>query len=130
MILYDGGSVDWVYDGWKTVDQMQGDPRYARLLSEPCVLYDNGNGRAYRYEPLADLAARWAVPQELTPEEVFAEVSARMAGTYKAPGAAEAQQTADEAKATADTAAASMNEYMDALLGLGATDETEATDAE
>ena len=144
MILYDGGSVDWVYEGWKTVDQMQGDPRYARLLSEPCVLYDNGNGRAYRYEPLADLAARWAVPQELAPEEVFAEVSARMAGTYKAPGVAEVEEKADAAQtaaqtasetaataqATADTAAASVNEYMDALLGLGTTDETEATDAE
>lgn len=108
MILYDGGSVDWVYDGWKTVDQMQGDPRYARLLSEPCVLYDNGNGRAYRYEPLADLAARWAVPQELTPEEVFAEVSARMAGTYKAPGVAEVETMASEAKATADEAKGSV----------------------
>ena len=40
------------------------------------------------------------------------------------------EATADEAKATVDTAAASMNEYMDALLGLNATDETEATDAE
>ena len=44
--------------------------------------------------------------------------------------AATAQTTADEAKTTADTAAAGMNEYMDALLGLSETDETEATDAE
>ena len=42
----------------------------------------------------------------------------------------EAKQTASEAGTTADTAAASMNEYLDALLGLDATDETEATDAE
>ena len=41
-----------------------------------------------------------------------------------------ASEVAREAKATADTAAASMNEYLDALLGLDATDETEATDAE
>ena len=41
-----------------------------------------------------------------------------------------AQSTATEAKATADTAAAGMNEYMDALLGLNTTSETEATDAE
>ena len=41
-----------------------------------------------------------------------------------------ADAKADEAKSTADTAAAGMNEYMDALLGLNATDETEATDAE
>ena len=44
--------------------------------------------------------------------------------------AQEAQTTANEAKATAGTAAASVNEYMDALLGLDATNETEATDAE
>ena len=37
------------------------------------------------------------------------------------------QSTANEAKTTADASAASMNEYLDALLGL---DETEATDAE
>ena len=41
-----------------------------------------------------------------------------------------ASAKADEAKATAGTAAASVDEYMDALLGLGATDETGATDAE
>lgn len=44
--------------------------------------------------------------------------------------AQEAMEAANEAKTTADTAAASMNEYMDALLGLNTTDETEATDAE
>ena len=42
----------------------------------------------------------------------------------------DAQKAADEAKTTADAAAASVNEYMDALLGLNTTDETEATDAE
>ena len=42
----------------------------------------------------------------------------------------EAASVAGEAKQAADTAAASVNEYMDALLGLNATDETEATDAE
>ena len=41
-----------------------------------------------------------------------------------------AVSTAQEAKATADTAAAGVNEYMDALLGLNTTDETGATDAE
>ena len=44
--------------------------------------------------------------------------------------AQEAQATANEAKATAGTAAASVNEYMDALLGLNTTNETEANDAE
>lgn len=41
----------------------------------------------------------------------------------------EAASVAGEAKQAADTAAASVNEYMDALLGLNTTDETEATDA-
>lgn len=44
--------------------------------------------------------------------------------------AREAKSVADEAKTTADTTEASMNEYMDALLGLNATNETEANDAE
>ena len=80
-----------------------------------------------------------------TAEEQAAEAAAERRATIDA-GAAEyfadggrermhaeidtAQSTADEAKTTADTAAASVNEYMDALLGLDATDETEATDAE
>lgn len=51
-----------------------------------------------------------------------------VSGERKMIEAADAK--ADEAKATADTAAASMNEYMDALLGLNTTNETEATDAE
>ena len=42
----------------------------------------------------------------------------------------DATAKADEAKAAADTAAASVDEYMDALLGLNTTDETEANDAE
>ena len=54
-------------------------------------------------------------------EEVAAEARA---------AAEKAKAAADEAKTTADTSAASMNEYLDALLGLDATDETEATDAE
>ena len=67
------------------------------------------------------------------------ELSEASAGAIRAlednVGALSAKVTAtdakaDEAKATADTAAAGMNEYMDALLGLNATNETEATDAE
>lgn len=42
----------------------------------------------------------------------------------------DAAASGGEAKQAADTAAASVNEYMDALLGLNTTDETEATDAE
>ena len=59
-----------------------------------------------------------------------AVADATSAAQTASEAAATAQNTADEAKATAGTAAASVNEYMDALLGLSATDETEATDAE
>lgn len=41
-----------------------------------------------------------------------------------------AMETAREAKAIAEQAGTSVNEYMDTLLGLNTTNETEATDAE
>lgn len=131
MILYDmKSSVNWVRGGEMSVEQMKGMPEYKELFSTTCVLYDDGVGGVYSFEPLADAAARWCVPQVGGADAVFAELKARMDGTYKAPGVAEAQATADEAKAMADTSAASMNEYMDALLGLNTTNGTEAADAE
>ena len=152
MQLYDmKSSVNWVRGGELSAEQMRGMKECSGLFSAPCVLYDDGAGRVYSFEPLADAAARWCVPQVGGTDAAFAELKARMDGTYKAPGVAEveekadaaqtaaqtasetaatAQTAADEAKTTADTTAASVNEYMDALLGLNATDETEATDAE
>ena len=137
MDLYESGSVDWFYDGWKTEEEMRSDKRFSQLFSEPCVLYDNREGKVYRFEPLSDVASRCAVSSTGEPSAVFKNVMAVLDGTYQAPGVAEAKEVADEAKATADeakatagTAAASVNEYMDALLGLDATDETGATDAE
>lgn len=131
MLLYDNGaSVDWFYIGTQTYDEMRADPFHRALTEVPCVLYDNGDGKAYSFEPLESVCVRWAVPYTGNPEQDFGNLTAMMEGTYKAPGVAEAQQTADEAKTTADTASASVNEYMDALLGLDATNETEATDAE
>ena len=152
MILYDQTSpIDWFYDGQLQPEDMRGSEMYGRLFEEPCVLYDDGAGRVYSFEPLAAIASRCAVPMTGDAESAFDSCMAVMSGTYRAPGVAEveekadaaqtaaqtasetaatAQTTADEAKATADTAAASMNEYMDALLGLDTTDETEAADAE
>lgn len=130
MKLYESGPVDWFYDGWKTEDEMHADKRFKTLFDVPCVLFDNGKGKAYRFTALETLCTRWAVPYTGNADADYDNLIAAMSGTYKAPGAAEAQATADEAKSTADTAAASVDEYMDALLGLGATDETEATDAE
>lgn len=70
-----------------------------------------------------------------TAEEQAAEAAteaskaiAKEANAFFAPGGGKAQMEQDIKDA--DASAASMSEYMDALLGLGATDETEATDAE
>lgn len=133
MQLYDSGPVDWFYDGIKTEDEMRTDEKFSQLFSEPCVLYDNGAGKVYRFDTLANLAARCAVPSTDSPSAIFDNVMAVLNGTYQAPGVAEAKEVANEAKDLAQqagTAAASVDEYMDALLGLDATDETEATDAE
>ena len=138
MQLYDQvSSITWAYGGEMTPEEMREGDLYNELFEVPCVLYDNGAGKVYRFEPLETVCARWAVPYTGNPTQDFDSLTAAMDGTYKAPGVAEveekaatAQTTADEAKATAGTAAASMNEYMDALLGLNTTDETGATDAE
>ena len=63
-------------------------------------------------------------------EAAIRSLEANMAAVSKKvdDGVADASATAEDAKKAADTAAASVNEYMDALLGLNTTDETEATD--
>lgn len=58
----------------------------------------------------------------------LSQIASAVESAYHAASIADGK--ADEAKSTADTAATSVNEYMDALLGLDATNETEATDAE
>ena len=131
MQLYDQvSSITWAYGGEMTPEEMREGDLYNELFEVPFVLYDNGAGKVYRFEPLETVCARWAVPYTGNPTQDFDSLTAAMDGTYKAPGVEEAQQTADEAKTAADTAAASVNEYMDALLGLNTTNETEATDAE
>ena len=137
MYLYDGTSdVDFFYAGTMTHAEISEDPSLADLVSAPCVLYDDGAGRVYRFDRLDVLADRYGIDMTDDAEQTFASVLSAMEKIPpdRAEQALEiaetAQQAADEAKATAGTAAASMNEYMDALLGLNATDETEATDAE
>ena len=133
MIVYDGVSgIDWFYHGWKTAEEMRADPQFSGIFDGPALLYDNGAGKVYGWEPLADVCARWCVPLGPGVDLALEKVKGIAAGGFSDPSdvATEAKQTADEAKATAGTTAASVNEYMDALLGLGATDETEATDAE
>ena len=137
MYLYDGTSdVDFFYAGTMTHAEISEDPSLADLVSAPCVLYDDGEGRVYRFDRLDVLADRYGIDMTDDAEQTFASVLSAMEEIPpdRAEQALEiaetAQQAADEAKATAGTAAASVNEYMDALLGLDATSETEATDAE
>lgn len=135
MILYDGTSpIDWFYDGTMTHYQMDGCARYPQ--GGRAVLFDNGVGKVYSWKLLDAMCDEYGVDKTDNAQADFDAVVAAM--DEPAPDRAEqalemaesAQQTADEAKTTADTAATSVNEYMDALLGLDATNGTEATDAE
>ena len=137
MYLYDGTSdVDFFYAGTMTHAEISDDPSLADLVSAPCVLYDDGAGRVYRFDRLDVLADRYGIDMTDDAEQTFASVLSAMEKIPpdRAEQALEmaetAQQAANEAKSTAGTAAASVDEYMDALLGLGTTNETEATDAE
>lgn len=133
MLLYDGVSqIAFTTIGTKTRDEMLADDWLKRIVCEPTVLYDDGAGSVYSFESLESAAKRQGVLMGDDIQACFEETKAKFDGTYKAPGVDEAQQTAEEAKQAADTAAASVNEYIDAILGLDsiATDETEATNAE
>lgn len=117
MKLYDGTStVSWFYDGEKTADEMKGEPRYSRLFSCPCVLYDNGVGKVYDFEPLQDVCSRLAVAYTADVNETYTNVCAKLDGTYKADGVEEveqiataAQDAAKKAQAQAEQAAAGSN---------------------
>ena len=133
MQVYDGkSSVNWFYDGLMTFEQMRADSRKKLLTEVPCLLIDDGQGTAYDYRTIQSMCAEYGVEYTGDSETDMAAISDKIANPDPTPEALayQAKQTADEAKATAGTAAASVNEYMDALLGLDATDETEATDAE
>lgn len=131
MILYDQGtSVDWFYTGSQTYDEMKADPFRKALTEVPCVLYDNGAGKVYSFEPLESVCARWAVPYTGNPERDFSNLTSAMAGAYKAPGVAEAQATADEAKQMAEQAGSDPQVQTIARLAMPSIDfaEVSATD--
>lgn len=91
-----------------------------------------------QWESDGAVRARFLRKLEPNTEAAIRSLEANMAAVSKKvdEGMADASKRADEAasvageaKQAADTAAASMAEYMDALLGLNATDETEAANA-
>lgn len=117
MILYDQeASIDWFYDRLLSSEEMRGMPEYRKLFEQPCVLYDNGAGKVYRFEPLVDLAARCAVPAVLDPGVTFAMCEEAMSGAYKAPGVEAAEAKAEEAKEIASQAG--MDPQLQALATL------------
>ena len=117
MQLYDGKSaVNWFYDGEKTADEMKYEPRYSLLFSCPCVLYDNGAGKVYDFEPLQDVCSRLAIAYTADVEGTYTNVCAKLDGTYRADGVEEveqiataAQDAAEKAQAQAEQAAAGSN---------------------
>lgn len=111
MYLYDGVSdVDFFYFGTLTHAGISENPSLADLVSAPCVLYDDGAGRVYRFDRLDVLADRYGVDMTDDPEQTFAAVLSAMEEIPpdRAEQALEiaetAQQTADEAKTSADEA--------------------------
>ena len=122
MYLYDGTSdVDFFYAGTMTHAEISEDPSLADLVSAPCVLYDDGEGRVYRFDRLDVLADRYGIDMTDDAEQTFASVLSAMEETP--PDRAEqalqmaesAQQAADEAKTTADEAKATADEAKGAV---------------
>lgn len=80
MQLYDNASdIHWVFKGVMTHEQLAADPKYATLTMEPCVLYDNGEGKIYDWEPLVYAANRWGVDMTPDVEGVYDAVVKTMA---------------------------------------------------
>lgn len=140
MKVYDGvSSIKWFYSGEKTVEQMREDPMFAGLFKEPCVLYDDGAGKVFGWEPLRALALNMCVPNVGSPESVLAACEEMIAG--RAPGvsgaiasansavraAGSAQTTADEAKEMASHAGADPQLQALATMQVATMDLTEAT---
>lgn len=81
MRIYDSVSaIDWFYHGIMTVDEMATSPYFSPIFDGISVLYDNSCGRVFSWEPLADLASRWCVPNVGEPEDVLAKVIRTMEG--------------------------------------------------
>ena len=109
MYLYDGTSdVDFFYAGTMTHAEISEDPSLADLVSAPCVLYDDGAGRVYRFDRLDVLADRYGIDMTDDAEQTFASVLSAMEKIPpdRAEQALEmaetAQQAADEAKEIAE----------------------------
>lgn len=118
MYLYDGKSdIDWFYDGYKTREEMDSDLHYPPS-DQPCVIFDNGAGKAYDWRYLSVFCDEYGV--ELT-EDWQATFDAVLLAIENQPPELTLEsvdEKATEAKTTADTAkqtATTIQEQMDAL---------------
>lgn len=105
MLFYEGGSVDWFYDGLKTEEEMRADERYSKLFRVPCVLYDNAYGKVYSFDTLEHVCARMAIPySDASVEHTMQCVLSFLDGTYNAPGVDQVYDIAYAARNTANEA--------------------------
>lgn len=102
MYLYDGTSdVDFFYAGTMTHAEISEDPSLADLISTPCVLYDDGEGRVYRFDRLDVLADRYGVEMTDDADQTFSAV-------VEAMGEPEPDEATDPAVASLVTLALPM----------------------
>lgn len=68
MQLYDNqSSIDWHELGMMTYEQMQEVPQLGQLLTEPSVLFDDGEGKVYTWLLLSVMCGKYHV--EMTGDE-------------------------------------------------------------
>lgn len=130
MIIYDGTSnVDWFYHGEKTAEEMRADPEFSGIFDGPALLYDNGAGKVYDWEPMADVCARWCVPLGPGVDLALDKVKGIAAGGFSDPSdvATEAKEAATEAKAIAEQAGTDPQLQALATMQVATMDLTEAT---
>ena len=127
MKLYNGGSVNWMYDGEMTEEEMRADKRCTKLFEEPCVIYDDGSGKAFGFDTLEKVCTRYSVPyRPYCPDQSFQNVIEAIGGEYKAPGVTEVEVIATEAKATAEQAKQTADEAKDAAAQAGTDPQLQA----
>lgn len=71
MILYDGRSpITWHGGKTTTAEDLASDPVRCALLTEPCVLIDNGVGVVYSWRRLEDMKKTYGIIED-DPEEAL-----------------------------------------------------------
>ncbi len=121
MRLYDKVSpITWFFDGEKTVEDMMSEDKYGALFASECVLYEDNDGVVFSFEPLEEVCKRLAIAYTVDVAASFADVVAKMDGTYKAEGVDEVAEKVDNATemfagATAELGVITSQTYTDGV---------------